>query len=1072
MNGRKVSARVLILGLVFLGLVSPAYAEDLPVKIANNGFEKIAENGLPTDWQVESRVIREPGIEIRIDKSSGQDSPTSLFIFHPEAAQSTVLSEPVSLKVGRLYRLSGWIKTEGALTNPMDRYPTSVAACMTMASFPFTNHSPAVGGDRDWKNVTTLFIATEPEDRVRLHLGFNGKASGRAWFDNIQLVEVADISGYIPPATVRWFGPAFCYADKGWIFVHIEGKPFQRGYQYGFLLAEEIVSYIKKLAYEEDQDDPARGWEQLRRFTDAVMLRKYDEEYLTEMKGIAAGAAKNGAQYQGEPLALIDIVTLNSVIDIGQLDSALRRTSHPLSGRNFLKAEDELNIPLKEHRCSGFVANGPASKNGEVVFGQIFMWSGYTGVHWNVICDVIPEKGNRLVYETFPGGIHSGADFYLNSSGIMIGETTVSQTPWNLEGTPQSNRIRKAAQYANSIDDVVHILEYKNNGMYTNDWLIGDTKTNEIAIFLLGTKKSKLWRSNHKDFPGGTNGFLWSNNNTKDPQVRKEYIPNPDNAPYDLVFSPWNRDIEFYRFYQKYKGEIDASAAVNLLASSPINRAHACDGKLTTTAMAKNMVFLVHFGKVTLREKFPGKDNRLLRDYPEAIPHLSLGYSVISPKFVTEKLQALRKKMGEKPSTCEKIEQEKDLSGVKEIYEFNPRSLWHNTVFPASDRDNWFVSGSAAYWQILNDLPGNQEEAIFYLTDKLTEVNNRLLYTVSHEGTMVPLDAQRKYDRTNHYQIPRSRGTFLLHQLRLCLGNELFFNLMNDVHDRFREKPMKTADFIAAAERISQKPIKPFIMQWLAREDLPQPEVKAEALKTDEGWKIELLVKQPGKPYHFFSTAAVDTDERVHWHKIQIRNQEERITIKVPHQPRQVTFNAGSDIPVQRENYYTWSNFYDDFHHTCIVYGTCRQIEANHTLARRFQTALADRYSEILPRIRKDSEISAQELANSDIIVLGGTADNSLMETIAGKVGLEPGKNMFQWQEKIYGQRDDGLFLVIPNPFNPNKVAYLVIGNSALQLYHMTRTAPSLASWAIFKKDEIIAQGFHPVERFTLKLIQ
>ena len=77
------------------------------------------------------------------------------------------------------------------------------------------------------------------------------------------------------------------------------------------------------------------------------------------------------------------------------------------------------------------------------------MWWGYTGPHWNIICDVVPEKGNRLVYETFPGGIHSGADFYINSSGIMIGETTVEQTPFNPEGSPQSNRIRKAAQYAN-----------------------------------------------------------------------------------------------------------------------------------------------------------------------------------------------------------------------------------------------------------------------------------------------------------------------------------------------------------------------------------------------------------------------------------------------------------------------------------------------------------------------------------------------------------------------------------------------------------------------------------------------
>ncbi|MCK4762419.1 MAG: hypothetical protein KAW12_09500, partial [Candidatus Aminicenantes bacterium] len=636
-----------VIVLILIVLLIPAYhayAGETKIKIANKGFETTAAEDIIAHWQIEKSKTGAPGSLIKIDKNTGHESSAGLLMRHREGDRSTVVSLPLSLKVGQLYRLSGWIKTAGATTDPIDRYPTPAAACLTMASFPFTNHSPAVGGDKDWKEISVLFIATQPIDRVRLHLGFNGKATGSAWFDDIQLLEVSDIGAYVPMETVSWFGPAYRYDDKGWIFVHIEGKPYQRGYQYGYLLAEEIVSYIEKLAYEEDHDRPDRGWDQLRRFTDTAMLRKYEAEYLEEMKGIADGAAKNNAAFDGRPVDFLDIVTLNSVIDIGQVDSALRRTGHALSGRSFLKAEDELNIPLKEHKCSGFVANGPATKNGEIVFGQIFMWSGYTGVHWNVICDLQPEKGNRVVYETFPGGIHSGADIYVNSAGIMIGETTVSQTPFDLDGTPQSNRIRKAAQYGSSIDEVVRILKYKNNGMYTNDWLIGDAKTNEVAIFLLGTKKSKLWRSSSGFFPGGTEGFFWSNNNNKDPEVRKEYIPNADNAPYDLIFSPWNRDIAFNRFYQKYKGLIDAIAGVNLWASSPINRAHACDGKITTTAMAKNLMFLAHFGKVTLREKFPHKDNRMLRDYPNATPHLSLGYSVVCPKFVTAKLHELKKK--------------------------------------------------------------------------------------------------------------------------------------------------------------------------------------------------------------------------------------------------------------------------------------------------------------------------------------------------------------------------------------------------------------------------------------------
>ena len=247
---RKMTLSLMTL-MLFLIFTCPAQSAGSKVKIANSGFELSGERDFPANWYIEKGEPSVPGITIKRDTGTAHKSSASLMMFHQQPAQSTLLSAPLFLKVGKLYRLSGWIKTETATTNPVDRYPTSVAACLTMASFPFTNHSPSVGGDTDWKEISTLFVATAPEDRVRLHFGFNGKAAGKSYFDNLLVEEVTDISRYIPMETVRWFWPAFRYDDKGWIFIHIEGKPYQRGYQHGFLLAEEIVSYIKKLSYEE-----------------------------------------------------------------------------------------------------------------------------------------------------------------------------------------------------------------------------------------------------------------------------------------------------------------------------------------------------------------------------------------------------------------------------------------------------------------------------------------------------------------------------------------------------------------------------------------------------------------------------------------------------------------------------------------------------------------------------------------------------------------------------------------------------------------------------------------------------
>ncbi len=1049
----------LFLTLTFLA--SALVAQSL--NVGNPSFES-SSVGLSTDWTLITTVMREN--HAGPDRTIAHSGGTSLKVEHVRPGTFAAASSPVKLAIGKLYRVSGWIRTDNASADPTSRYPTAVAATLTMESFPFTGNATVVGGTHDWARSEGLFIATQTEDRIVVRFGYNGTAVGTAWFDDVAVEEVDDITSFIPMETVRWFGPAFRYTDRGWTFVHIEGAPFDRGYQYGSLLSKEIVAYMDKLAIRANGDNPAAGWWTMRTMADALMLRRYDPEYLEEMKGIADGAAKAGAIFRGRAVDFLDIVTVNSAVDLGQLGEGLNKSANALSGRSFRAEEDELNAAERLHKCSSFLANGPASKDGKIVFGQLFMWNGYTGVHWDVICDVVPARGHRLVYETFPGGIHSGADFYLNDAGIMIGETTVMQSPFNPDGEPQSSRIRKAAQYGESIDDVVRILTTNNNGLYTNDWLIGDTKANETAILLLGTKRHKLWRSSRNDFPGGTTGFYWSNNNAKDPEVRKEYVPDPTSAPFDLAFSPWNRDIAFVEFYKRAKGTIDATGAVNFLATSPINRPHACDGKVTTSAMAQKMVFMANYGKVTMREKVPEKNSRLMPDLPGVLPHLSLGYSVFSPIMVTEKLKALKAKEVLAETATKDPE---DMAALKDFYTFDKRSLWLNTVYPASDAENWYVSGTATYWQMLNALPAELPAAAGSMRDQFAEMNCRLLYTVSREGALAPLKAERRYDGYRSYVIPRIRGTYALHQLRLLLGNTSFAAMMNALHEKFREKPMTTAQFAAAAEEAGGKEVRPFVMQWLERDDLPDPHVTATVQPAAGGSRITVQVRQTGTPYRFVASVAIQTPEEKIWKSVKVMNGEESFTFDVKGTPRSIVFNAGNDIPVPRRNYYTFSNFFDDFTSSRIVYGTGRHIEANHTAALKFQTVLADQFVELMTPIRQDAEVTDAELAANDLIVLGGS-DNALTARLAQSLGITTGKNMFRWQGKVYGEADDGLFVAMPNPFNPARAVYLYVGNSALEVYQMTKRFQGLPSWGVWKGDQVVEKGYLPVEPLVVSL--
>ena len=983
----------------------------------------------------------------------------------PAGSEATLASATVALKVGELYRLSATIRTEGVKADALARYPTALGACLSMESFPFTNASQSAAGTST-RQVSVLFLATAPTDRVQLHLGRNGEATGAVTFSGVKLEKVEDVTAFIPMETVRWAGKGFRYEMGGWTFLHIEGAPYARGRQHGKLMADEIVRGITKLGVQKDAADPARGWADKRQFADALFLRKYDLEFLEEMKGIADGAAKAGAQFKGRAIDLLDIVTLNSDVDASYLQSALPHTANPLTNRTFMTGDDEAAKGGQGDHCSSFVATKGATKTGRFIFSQIFMWNGYTGTEWNVMLDVVPEKGHRLVLQTFAGGIHSGTDWYLNASGLVMGETTVGQTPFNPEGTPQSNRIRKAAQYASGIDEAAAILFKQNNGLYTNDWTMADAKTDEGACFLLGTEKTRLWRTGTKgkpaDTPGNHKDFIWANNNNRDLEVRGEYVGNPENAPADLAFNTWNRDIAFQEAFKAFgRTGFDIDTATRLMASSPINRPHACDGKLTTAEMAEKLVFIAHQGKTTQREKMVG--GRWIADLPGATPHLTHGYTAFSPIWISAKLQAAKAAWREEKKA--KAAPLPEVASVKEAFSYEAKELWTGTVKPATDAENWFVSASAAYWQQMKHLPAASAKAFEVQSAALAELATRHLWLEAREGAKAPLATTTDYGRYCAYQISRIRGVFALHQLRLHLGNAAFAKAMQTVHGRFGGKAASTAEILKALSDGAGRDVAPILRPWLERADLPAPKVQARVEKAGEAYEVKLEVEQAGFAYPFVAFASVESEKGAKLERIEVASAKAAFSFRSEARPSRLVFNAGSDLPMPRANFWVPGNVLDDWSATQLVFGTAREVEAQRTLALNYRDALADNMTEVLLPVKPDAEVSDADLAAHDLLVFGGPADNGIAARLQaeGKLPFEAGSGWFKWQGRTYGRPDDGLLAAFPNPWNPKRMLVFVLANSRVQQWAMTKTVPrGLPGWTLYRGGEAKEKGQAP----------
>lgn len=657
------------------------------------------------------------------------------------------------------------------------------------------------------------------------------------------------------PASVRHFGPAYRYPQDGWIVLHIEGAPYDRGYQHGKLMAPEIADYAASLARGRSQHDPSAAWGETRTLVNALFLRKYDAEYLEEMKGIADGAAASGAKVFGRPVDLVDVVAVNSELETSSLDSALEALPNGLEGKAFAEPRVPRNKPKKEDHCSAFVATGPATADGKIVFGHITMFSLYNVRHFNVWLDVKPQKGHRVLMQTFPGGIHSGMDYYQNDAGLLVTETTIGQTRFGEDASPLASRIRRVMQYADSIDGAVAILKESNNGLYTNEWLLGDTKTNEVAMFELGTHKTKLWRSSKGEYFGGTEGFYWGCNNAKDLDVRMETVTALDGKPANVMFRPSDRDRKWVELYEKHKGRIGPSFGYEAFTTPPLAAFPSCDAKFTTTDMAKDLKCVALFGPPRGKTWEPSEGERTRN--PDIRPLVSNDWTILRADAPA-------------PASSDAAEAV-DLAGAGDkVSEATPEAhllrppAWHGTILPATDGDVWLAVAFAEYeklaaldWALLGNDKALSKAAQERMALALFGYRERYQSAVRQLGKDISIRAfTPDAARSERYDIVTGKGVVFLAHLRAISSRWSFDGAMDEFGRAHAGKPVTTEEFLVAAKRAflanSARPMTDSkrwdetIPRWIEGTGLPEGDEPA--------WSIDGFRSEPDRALIVYGT--------------------------------------------------------------------------------------------------------------------------------------------------------------------------------------------------------------------------
>jgi hypothetical protein len=400
------------------------------------------------------------------------------------------------------------------------------------------------------------------------------------------------------------------HAKNGWIYLHLEGSPRDRGFQHGYLLAWEINGGLQACRAMW-KHYTSREWAWAVDKTSRFLEPKVDPENLAEIDGLVEGMKAAGLE-----VSRPELIVYNAWFELSYWwEEEKKKTGE--------------GSPQAPHEsCSAFIATGGMTRDGGVVLGHNTMDS-YAGALANVVVDLVPERGHRILMQCWPGWLHSGTDFFVTDAGLVGAETTIGGfAGYDEKGVPEFVRMRRATQDAASLDEWCAIMKKGNNGGYANAWLLGDVRSGEIARLELGLKFVREERK--------LDGYFTGSNIAEDLRIlRLETSANDA----DIRTSSVARRVQWEKLMRQHAGKIDLALARQFEADhfdpyfekvlpggrslcahfdldrefwgswpgGPFNPAGTYDGKVVDSTLARQMSFSARWGAACGRPFDAGK---------------------------------------------------------------------------------------------------------------------------------------------------------------------------------------------------------------------------------------------------------------------------------------------------------------------------------------------------------------------------------------------------------------------------------------------------------------------------------
>ena len=353
-------------------------------------------------------------------------------------------------------------------------------------------------------------------------------------------------------------------------------------------------------------------------------------------------------------------------------------------------------------------------------------------------------------------------------------------------------------------------------------------------------------------------------------------------------------------------------------------------------------------------------------------------------------------------------------------------AAWHGTLLPNSDAEIWLTTAFANYERIVareRALLGSAKQGRLKASDReqlgLALFHYRSMYELgARAGGDVPLAKTRSnLHDDNWYKVASGKGVLLLHGLRGLLGDDDFDRFMDEFGRAHAGTAVTVAQFQTHLERRAGRSLQTFFDPWLNRTGLPRLELgRIESRRAGEQWTTTVTLSRDKAGPSLAVPITVETEQTEVTRRVYLEKESESFRIISEGQPLRLVVDKYGLAARGNGGPFNILTFETELEQALIVYGTLDEASANGEAAQKLQEALRRREFNITVPVKRDSEVTDEDLKGRHLALIGRPDSNRLVARFRDALPVRFGPHSFELRGEAYAHPETAVLMACREP--------------------------------------------------------